>query len=232
DVTPGSELHFVDLSGRGGQFATADYGAGSEAEAVYVGREISLEDLGFKKADLPDVEQRRQKVSGDSLKCPQCAGPLEVRAPDQAQRVACPWCGSLLDATKDLAVLQALKRPGIDPVLPLGSRGRMRDVDWTVIGALERSVTFEGTRYPWEEYLLYEPRQGFRWLVLSKGHWSFVEPLNAGDVQLATYDGKVYSHFQGGQARVDALVGEFYWAVAVGDETQTADYVNAPNMLS
>jgi hypothetical protein len=232
DVAPGSELHFVDLSGPGGQFATADYGAGTAAEAVYVGREIQLDDLGFKKADLPDAEQRRKRVSGESLKCPQCAGPLEVRAPDQAQRIACPYCGSLLDATRDLEVLQALTQPELKPVLPLGAKGRLHGVEWTVIGALERSVTVEGVRYPWEEYLLHDPRRGFRWLVLSRGHWSFVEPINAGDVIGHSYEGEDYAHFQSGRARVDALLGEFYWAVAVGDETDADDYISPPHMLS
>ena len=55
-------------------------------------------------------------------KCPQCGGPLEVRAPDQTQRIACPYCGSLLDTTKDLAVLEALARPEFEPGIPLGSR--------------------------------------------------------------------------------------------------------------
>jgi DNA-directed RNA polymerase subunit RPC12/RpoP len=232
DVVPGSELHFVDLSGPGGQFATADYGAGSAAEAVYVGREVTLPDLGFKAADLPDDEQRRQAVRGESLKCPQCAGPLEVRAPDQTQRIACPYCGSLLDATQDFAVLNARKKPKLKPALPLGSKGRLHGVEWTLIGALERSVTVEGVRYPWEEYLLYEPRHGFRWLVLSKGHWSFVEPINAGDVMGSSYDGETYAHFQSGRARVNALLGEFYWAVKVGDETDTYDYIGPPHMLS
>jgi hypothetical protein len=232
DVTPGSELHFMDLSGRGGQFATVDYGEGEAAEAVYVGREVQLADLGFKAADLPDAEQRRKAVGAEGLKCPQCAGPVEVRAPDQTQRVACEYCGSLLDASKDFAVLQALQQPDIKPVIPLGSVGRFQDVKWTAIGALERSVTVEGVRYPWEEYLLHEPRKGFRWLVLSRGHWSFVEPINAGDVDGASYDGVSYAHFQSGLARVDALLGEFYWAVAVGDEAYTDDYISPPHMLS
>ena len=46
------------------------------------------------------------------------------------------------------------------PPFPLGSKGRLGGVEWTVIGAMERSVTVEGVRYPWREYLLYEPRAG------------------------------------------------------------------------
>jgi hypothetical protein len=229
-VAPGRELRYADLSGPRGQFATLDYGTGHTAEALYVGREVTLADLGLRPRD---DEERRKTVAGQELKCPQCSGPLELRAPDQTQRVACPWCGSLLDATRDLAVLQKLDTP-FKPPLPLGAKGTLQGVQWTVIGAMERSVTVEGVRYPWREYLLYDPRHGFRWLVEAKGHWSFVQPLSPGDVEgdLARYDGVRFSHFQSGEARVDHVLGEFYWAVARGETVETDDFVKPPRMLS
>jgi hypothetical protein len=235
DVEPGSLLRYADLSGPGGQLATLDYGTGSTPEALYVGREVTLDEIGL--TGLPDEEDRRRKTGAQNLSCPQCGGPLEIRAPDQAKRVACPYCGSLLDATKDLAVLEALSNVAVEPRIPLGSKGRLHGVEWTLIGFLERSVTYESVRYPWQEYLLYEPRRGFRWLVESKGHWSFVEPISAGDVKgvgadRMTHDGKTFRHFQGGQAKVDVVVGEFYWAVARGNEVSSQDYVCPPLMLS
>jgi hypothetical protein len=233
-VAPGSELRFADLSGPKGELATIDYGSSDVAEALYVGSEVTLDQLGF--SDLPDAEDRAARVTGEGLKCPQCGGPLEVRAPDQTQRIACPYCGSLLDTTRDLAVLEALARPRFHPGIPLGSRGRLGEHEWTVIGAMERSVTFEGIRYPWREYLLYKPGHAFRWLVESKGHWSFVEPLAAGFVGdrwgEPVYEEQKFSHFQSGTATVDHVLGEFYWAVATGDTTETDDYVTPPRMLS
>jgi hypothetical protein len=64
-----------------------------------------------------------------------------------------------------------------------------------------------------------------------------VEPVNAGDVrqlglQLHRCRDRTFKHFQGGQAVVDHVVGEFYWAVARGDTTESDDYVSPPFMLS
>lgn len=235
DVPPGSRLRYADLSGPGRQFATLDYGTATKAEALYVGREVTLAELGMK--GLPSAADRRKKARAEKLSCPQCSGPLEIRAPDQTQRVACPYCGSLLDATQDLAVLEALHRVPVAPLIPLGSRGRIDGTEWAIIGFLERSVTVEGVRYPWHEYLLYEPRRGFRWLVEAKGHWSFVEPVHAGDVKDSMWGAKEYSevrfkHFQGGTARIDHVLGEFYWEVARGDAAQTNDFISPPHMLS
>jgi len=233
DIEPGQILNYVDLSGPGGQFATIDYGTGNRPEAVYVGREVSLAEIGIR--EIVSEEDRQVRVQGQNLSCPQCGGPIEVRVPDQTQRVACSYCGSLLDATQKFAVLNAAEAVGFEPTIPLGTKGTLDGVSWTAIGAMERSVTFEGVRYPWREYLLYEPQRGFRWLVESKGHWSFVEPVNAGDVRgraTPSHRGIRYEHFQGGQAVVDHVVGEMYWAVAIGDFVTAADYIAPPHMLS
>jgi hypothetical protein len=234
DIAPGRSLHYADLSGPHGQFGTLDYGTGSEAEALYVGREVAFGDLGFK--DLPSEEDRRKTVQTQSLSCTQCGAPLELRAPDRTQRVACPYCGSLLDATKGFAVLATLGKAEVEPLIPLGSEGRLRGVAWQVIGFVVRSVTIEDIRYPWCEYLLYQPREGFRWLVESSGHWSFVESIGAGDIAAESggqrYDGRLFKHFQTAVASVDHVIGEFYWAVAKGDLVEAADYVDPPRMLS
>jgi len=235
DTAPGSKLRYADLQGPGGQFSTIDYGTGSSAEAVYVGREVSLDELGFMGLKKPEAKHAAAK--GAALSCPQCAGPLELRAPDETQRIACPYCGSLLDAKKDLKVIEVMTSVPVKPLIPLGAKGRLFGAQWTLIGFMERSVEVEGVRYAWREYLLHEAKRGFRWLTESKGHWSFVDPVHAGDVTGGfggglSYEGESYKHFQSGFATVDHVLGEFYWAVARGDTTETHDYVHPPRLLS
>jgi len=106
----------------------------------------------------------------------------------------------------------------------------------TVIGAMARSVTFEGTQYFWSEYLLYNWQVGFRWLVHSDNHWNYVMAVPPGEVvekeKSATYRGKHYKIFQDAPARVEVVLGEFYWKVETGEEVRGVDFVAAPYMLS
>ena len=91
DARPGTVLNYADLSGPTGQFATIDYGDGSEPLAVYVGQEMPLDDLGFAQADLKSAEERHGAAKGAAVSCTQCGGPLEIRAPDHTKRVACSY---------------------------------------------------------------------------------------------------------------------------------------------
>ena len=132
--------------------------------------------------------------------------------------------------------LQALEPPGDKPVISLGSTGRWSNDDYVTIGYLRRSIEEEDVRYPWTEYLLYHPRRGFRWLVCSDAHWSFVEPQPPGTVETianaAHYEGKRFKLFQKAQARVDHVLGEFYWRIEIDETVDVQDYIRPPWMLS
>src|SRR3954468_20559158 len=96
-LTPGETYAYADLSGQSGMFGTLDYG--ERPPSVYVGREVSLEDIGLAGARRTS-EREARSVTAAQLNCPNCGGPLELRAPDQAERVTCPNCGSLLDVNQ------------------------------------------------------------------------------------------------------------------------------------
>ncbi|HEU4795126.1 MAG TPA: DUF4178 domain-containing protein, partial [Pyrinomonadaceae bacterium] len=202
---------------------------------VFLGQQVTLADLGITITRAPEREERR--VGAAQLSCPNCAGPLELRAPDKTERVTCPNCNSLLDVNQgQLQFLKALEKPWFQPLIPLGTVGEVPEGKMTVIGAMARSVTIEGTQYFWSEYLLYHPQIGFRWLVHSDDHWNYVRAVPPGEVtasdKFANYGGKSYKIFQDAQARVESVLGEFYWKVETGEQVRGIDYVKAPYMLS
>ncbi len=234
-LVPGATYAYADLSGPHGEFATLDYS--ETPPLLFAGREVTLDELGIpERARSREPEGRA--VAGVQLACPNCGGPLELRAPDKAERVTCPNCGSLLDVNEGrLRFLKALEPGKVRPVIPLGTTGKLGDQPHTVIGFLKRSVPGDdGRRYSWEEYLLYHQRLGFRWLVRSDDHWNFVTPLPAGRVHAytrwAAWNDKDFKLFQKATARVDHVLGEFYWKVAMGEEVEALDYIRPPEMLS
>ena len=237
-LVPNEQSNYADLSGKDNAFGTIDY---SENPAwAFVGQQVSLEEIGLGNAK--SVKREAQTAPTKAMGCPNCGGALSLTAPDKAERVTCPYCNSLLDVNQgNLKFLKSLK-PSPAPtefVLPIGALGTINDTQMKIIGAVARSVTIDGIKYFWNEYLLYNPTNGFRWLVESDNHWNYVEPVNPAEVQIVegmrpsvNYNGKNYRIFQDTPATVEYIKGEFYWRVEQGETVRATDFVKAPLMLS
>lgn len=182
---------YVDLSGRAGELATIDFG--SEPPRVFVGRRVTLAELG--------IDARSE--------------PRFVPAPE-------------------------VSRPkGVETWLEPGDTGEIDGTRYRVLGMISRS-TGEGGEgcVRWDEYLLFAPDADLRWLVVTDGHWSLVEPVDAGRVEEragcadVVLDGVTYELLSEGVARVDWATGELPWEIAIGDTSSVKDFVHPPWILT
>ncbi len=172
-----------------------------------------------------------------TFNCTSCGAPISLRAMDQALSAACVSCGSVLDTTNEQynILCKYKKLPKYDPYLELGAMGTLHGTKWMVVGYMVRSD--ETNVYYWDEYLLYNPQKGFRWLVESQGHWSFVvsvkgRPEVNSFTRSAKYYNRQYKLFLFGQARVHYVVGEFFWKIEAAEVSDVKDYICPPEMLS
>jgi hypothetical protein len=230
----GAHYWFADLNEPGGWFATIDYGDGSERPTLYVGHQIALPDLHIHGGEAAPVA--RATIGSSKLACPNCNGSVEIKLPGETQSLVCQYCNHLLDTSSgQLSVLARLEQK-LKPAIPLGATGKFSEGELTVIGYVQRSAFIDDQWWPFDEYLLHSQATGFRWLVASDGHWSYVQPIAPGavtrDASQTSYDGVTFVPFQKAPLRVDHVVGEFYWKVEIGELVYSEDLIAPPTMLS
>ena len=174
-----------------------------------------------------------------SVPCEHCGAPITIRAQGISITFACGSCGSVIDSTRDgfKVLSQAVQQQSlIDSLdIPLGSRGVLFDVEWEVIGYVRRQDVQWG--FSWDEYLLFNPYHGFRFLIYSDQHFSFAElltkrPTGSQGGHEISLEGTSFQLFHKGVSRVNAVVGEFYWRVRPGEQCDFQDFISPPEGIS
>ena len=153
-----------------------------------------------------------------ALNCSSCGASLVMRAAGHSLTVVCDNCHSVLDA-KDpsFQVLSKFEfQAGFKPIIPLGTRGKLRGLLFEVIGMQLRAIEVEGVSYFWSEYLLFNPYQGFRYLTEYDGHWNYVRTVpSLPDTTTSRMKpamklrDEVYVLFQSARAKTTYGLGEF-----------------------
>jgi hypothetical protein len=227
---------FADLASEDGQLATIDYS--ESPPLLYRGLYADFDNLALKNLK-PAPAGPDAKTAG--FNCRNCGAAIELRAALLTKTVACTSCGAIQDPSDPtLCVLQEFaERERITPKIPLGSRGRLHGHKFEIIGFQRRSIVVDSEVYSWDEYLLFDREQGFRYLSEYEGHWNDIRSARgmprqarSGVKPAAHFKGRLFEQFQTATARTDYVVGEFPWQVRANDTATVSDYIDPPLMLS
>ncbi|HSI54257.1 MAG TPA: DUF4178 domain-containing protein [Ramlibacter sp.] len=230
----GQPFAMVELRSSDGEVLSIDYGA--LPPQLSRGTEVRLDDLAL--SGLRDESAKEE--GGRQFACPNCGAPVEVTLAT-SKSITCRACNSIIDLTQGLGgeLQHAAQEGGAEPVIPLGSTGQLQGVHWQVVGFQHRTGHEPGDdeEFGWDEYLLYNRKRGFIFLVDSEEGWSLVKPttgapaLSQGE-QSASYLGTKYALKYSYEAQTGFVAGEFYWPVERGQKTFNRDFEKGQALLS
>ena len=221
----GKPFTVVELRSPDDKVLSLDYS--ETPPAIFVGTPLLLADL--KIAGLKEKSTKKEK--GRHFNCPRCAARVDIKL-ETTQSLTCPSCGSIIDVSQGIGgeLRSALQDEPVKPLVPLGKIGTFAGSKWQVVGFQHRMGVEHGDDeyFGWDEYLLYHSKQGFQFLVNSSEGWSLVKTLTgapnyrAGNT--ATWQKQTYNKLSSYKAETTYVLGEFYWPVVRGDETDNVDF--------
>ena len=230
----GEPFDLIELRSSDGEVLSID--TGHQPPSVDRGRAVLLDEL--KLQGLKDESVKDEK--GREFSCPNCGSPVQVQL-GTSKSVTCPSCKSIVSLESGVgAELQYAEQDApVRPIIPLGSKGQLAGVHWQVVGFQHRMGQEPGDdeQFGWSEYLLFNQKRGFAFLVDSSDGWSMVAPTTGApqttsNGRSASYLGTTYQLQSAYEAETTYVLGEFYWKVARGERTSNRDFASSKGLLS
>lgn len=225
----------VELRSASGEVLAIDYGA--HPPQVTRGHSVRLDELHMAGLREDSVQERKAR----QFACPHCGAQVQVQF-ETSKSVTCRSCDSLIDLGSGVGgeLRHAEQSEPVRPLIPLGATGQLQGVPWQVVGyqhRLGQEPEDPDEHFGWDEYLLYNRKRGFVFLVDTTEGWSLVKPTTgapdySAGAQSARYLGTTYRLQYSYNAETTYVAGEFYWPVERGHKTFNRDFAAGKSLLS
>ncbi|MGE4241585.1 DUF4178 domain-containing protein [Ramlibacter sp.] len=225
----------VELRSADAEVLSIDFGA--QPPQVTRGRAVTLDELRMSGLK----EESAKEETGRQFACPNCGAPVAPKL-SLSRSIVCASCNSVIDLRQGIGgeLAHAEQHEPVRPLIALGSTGQLQGAQWQVVGYQHRMGWEPGEddeRFGWDEYLLYNRKRGFIFLVDATDGWSVVKPTTGApklsdSAQEATYLGKTYTLQYGYHAETNYVSGEFYWPVERGQKSFNRDFASGNALLS
>jgi predicted RNA-binding Zn-ribbon protein involved in translation (DUF1610 family) len=236
----GQEFTVVELRSATGEVISIDYS--TQPPSLSAGVAVALENLQL--TGLRDLSNKTgaggKEVKGRHFNCPNCGSAVDVKL-ETSQSITCGNCLSLIDLSQGIGseLKAAVQEEPVRPIIPLGSIGTLQGKSWQVVGFQHRvgqELDDPDEHFGWDEYLLYNAKAGFIFLVDTTEGWSIVKPVTgapeANTSRQVKHQGATYTLQYAYNAETTYVAGEFYWRVERGQKTYNEDYASGKLLLS
>jgi PIN domain nuclease of toxin-antitoxin system len=236
----GQKFFVVELRSAEAEVLSIDYS--TTPASLSLGRAVNLEELQLTGLrDLSNATgQGGKEVKGRHFNCPNCGSPVNVKLAG-SKSITCGACNSIIDLTQGIGgeLKHAEQDEPVKSLIALGSTGTLQGKQWQVVGFQHRmghEIGDEDESFGWDEYLLFNAKAGFIFLVDATDGWSIVKPATGAPTKRGTnaqtYLGTNYTMQYRYKAETTYVAGEFYWQVHRGQTTYNEDYASGKNLLS
>lgn len=173
-----------------------------------------------------------------SIKCTNCAAPLDLLGGGRVESITCSYCKSVLDLNDNYKVLSRFKNIKEENRLPfeIGMRGELKGIEYTIIGRVSYVVSID-ISHTWSDFLLFSPLYGYAWLTYENGHLIYsrrdrnfpnLEWNEIAYKSIVIVDEKEYEPFDTYTAEISHVEGELTWIAKSGDKIKYIELISPP----
>ncbi len=174
-----------------------------------------------------------------TINCTQCGAGLSVLGGGRVRAQVCGYCGTVMDTQENYALLDQyrnMERPSSP--FHIGMTGRMKGVEFTIIGMLGNEMQEDGETYSWVDHQIYSPTHGYCWLTWTADERkvTFTRRVRGmadrSDHNRVGLLGRRFWITEKYISRLTFCEGEFTWPPVVGEETAVTEARDGGDLLT